>query len=91
MLEQAAAKTWGVDVADCQPRDHQVVNFKTLEKLEYGELVATAVELPVPTTEQLKLKPRDQWRYIGKPIRSSTWPTLPMAVRSTASTYGYRE
>ena len=68
MLEQAAAKTWGVDVADCQARNHQVVNLKTQEKLDYGELVATAVELPVPTTEQLKLKPRDQWRYIGKPM-----------------------
>ena len=68
MLEQAAAKTWGVDVADCQARNHQVVNLKTQEKLDYGELVATAIELPVPTTEQLKLKPRDQWRYIGKPM-----------------------
>jgi isoquinoline 1-oxidoreductase beta subunit len=68
MLEQAAAKSWGVDAADCQGRNHQVVNLKTNETLDYGELVAAAVELPVPAVEQVKLKPRDQWRYIGKPM-----------------------
>jgi isoquinoline 1-oxidoreductase beta subunit len=68
MLEHAAAKSWGVDPADCQGRNHRVMNLKTNETLDYGELVAAAVELPVPAVEQVKLKPRDQWRYIGKPM-----------------------
>ena len=68
MLEQAAAKTWGVDSADCEARNHQVVNLKTNETLDYGELVTTALELPVPAAEQIKLKPREKWRYIGKPM-----------------------
>ncbi|MGD9508129.1 MAG: molybdopterin cofactor-binding domain-containing protein [Geminicoccaceae bacterium] len=68
MLERAAAKSWGADIADCEARNHQVVNLETNETLDFGELVATALELPVPTAEEVKLKPRDKWRYIGKPM-----------------------
>ncbi|MEZ6075698.1 MAG: hypothetical protein R3C56_08475 [Pirellulaceae bacterium] len=36
------------------------------KSLSFGELVEAASKLSVPTEAELKLKPRDKWRYIGK-------------------------
>src|SRR6267142_1605204 len=36
------------------------------KKQGYGELVAAAAKQDVPKKEELKLKPRSEWRYIGK-------------------------
>ncbi|MEK0083125.1 molybdopterin cofactor-binding domain-containing protein [Benzoatithermus flavus] len=81
MLEQAAAKSWGVDVSECRARNHEVVHVRrekqgegfvevaTGRKAGFGELAPIAAELPVPRPEELKLKPRKDWRYIGKPMR----------------------
>src|SRR5882724_7051181 len=38
MLETAAAKRWGVDVAECVARFHEVVHDRSGRKLGYGEL-----------------------------------------------------
>jgi len=40
------------------------------EKIGYGELAAAAAKLDVPKKEDLKLKPRSEWRYIGKDAKS---------------------
>ena len=71
LLEQAAAKTWGVPASECYADNHTVKHRGSDRSLGFGELVATAKTLDVPTKDQLKLKPRSQWRYIGKdvPIR----------------------
>src|SRR5882672_11106405 len=36
------------------------------KKLGYGALAAVAAKLEVPKKEDVKLKPRSEWRYIGK-------------------------
>jgi len=36
------------------------------KKLGYGELAAAAAKLDVPKKEDVKFKPRSEWRYIGK-------------------------
>ncbi|MEE4246343.1 MAG: molybdopterin cofactor-binding domain-containing protein [Kangiellaceae bacterium] len=66
MLEQAAAQVWGVSADDCYGEMHYVHNRKTKAKIGYGELVGIASTLKVP--KEPKLKSKDQYRYIGKPL-----------------------
>jgi isoquinoline 1-oxidoreductase beta subunit len=66
MLVQAAATKWGVPVAECDTELHTVVHKPSGRKLGYGELASAASKLPVPKKEDVQLKPRTAWRYIGK-------------------------
>lgn len=68
MLVQAAAENWGVDVADCKAELNRVVHQSSGRSLSYGELTTAASALDVP--EAPALKPRKDWRYIGKAIDS---------------------
>jgi isoquinoline 1-oxidoreductase subunit beta len=66
MLVRAAAAQWGKPVAECRTGLHEVVHTLTGKKLGYGELAAAAAKLDVPKKEEIKLKARTEWRYIGK-------------------------
>ena len=66
MLEAAAAKKWGVDPAQCEAKNHEVVLKDGSKKLGFGELAADAAAMPMPSAESLKLKDPSQFRYIGK-------------------------
>jgi isoquinoline 1-oxidoreductase subunit beta len=66
MLVRAAAKKWGVPESECSTDLHVVVHKASGKKLGYGELAADAAKLDVPKKEDLKLKTRSEWRYIGK-------------------------
>ncbi len=66
MLVRAAAAQWGVPPAECSTNVHTVVHKTSGKKLGYGELAAAAAKLEVPKKEDVKLKPRSEWRYIGK-------------------------
>jgi isoquinoline 1-oxidoreductase beta subunit len=66
MLIQAAAKQWGVPAAECETELHAVVHRSTNRKAGYGELASAAAKFPVPGRDELKLKPKSAWRYIGK-------------------------
>jgi len=70
MLITAAAAQWNVSAKDCTTEPHFVVHRSSGRKLGYGELAAAAAKLPVPKTEDLKLKSRSEWRYIGKESNS---------------------
>jgi len=67
MLVRAAAQTWSVPEKECTTESGSVVHKSSGKKLGYGELAAAAAKLPVPKKEELELKPRSAWRYIGKP------------------------
>src|SRR5439155_13196247 len=43
-----------------------VVQRSTNRSAGYGELATAAAKLPVPKREELKLKPKSAWRYVGK-------------------------
>ncbi|MGB7282644.1 MAG: molybdopterin cofactor-binding domain-containing protein, partial [Candidatus Acidiferrum sp.] len=45
---------------------HYVFHKASGKKLGYGELAMAASKLEVPKKEELTLKPRSEWRYIGK-------------------------
>lgn len=67
MLVRAAAQQWGVPESQCVADPVHVVSDKTSNrKIGYGALAAAAAKLPVPKKEELKLKPPQEWRYIGK-------------------------
>jgi len=66
MLEQAAAKRWGVDPAEVEARFHEVVHTVSGKKLGYGELAEDAAALPAPSPDSIKLKEPSAFRYMGK-------------------------
>jgi isoquinoline 1-oxidoreductase beta subunit len=66
MLVRAAAQKWNCTADECSTELHTVVHKKSGKKLGYGELAEAAAKLEVPKKEDLKLKPRGEWRYIGK-------------------------
>lgn len=67
MLVAAAAKAWGLPVADCYAKSHVVYNKVDDRKFPYGDLVELAAAVPVP--EDPVLKTRGQFRYIGQPLQ----------------------
>jgi isoquinoline 1-oxidoreductase beta subunit len=66
MLEQAAAKQWGVDASECTALNHRVHHAASGRSADFGELVEIAASMPVPDKAQVKLKNRSDWKYIGK-------------------------
>lgn len=64
MLEQAAAKQWGVPVSECKAGVHLVMHTPTQRSLTFGELATTAADLPVPDRDIVTLKSPEEWRYI---------------------------
>lgn len=70
MLISAAAAQWNVASQECTTEPHFVVHRASGRKLGYGEVAAAAAKLPVPKKEDVPLKPRSEWRYIGKESNS---------------------
>ena len=66
MLIRAAAKQWNVPESECSTDLHVVVHKPSGKKLGYGDLASGAAKIDVPKKEELKLKTRKEWRYIGK-------------------------
>jgi isoquinoline 1-oxidoreductase beta subunit len=65
MLEQSAAKRWGVEVSKVRAENHRVVDLQSGNMLSYGDLAKAASALPVPALSALKLKDPRDFRYIG--------------------------
>jgi isoquinoline 1-oxidoreductase beta subunit len=66
MLEQAAAKRWGVPASELKAVDHEIVHEASGRKIGFGELAADAAKEPVPALDSLKLKDPSTFRYLGK-------------------------
>src|SRR6185437_3162151 len=66
MLENAAAKRWGVPVAEVKAANHQVVHASSGRRLGFGELAADAAKESVPPIASVKLKDPKDFRYLGK-------------------------
>src|ERR1700736_4494127 len=66
MLIQAAAHQWDVPAGECETDLHVVVHRSTKRRAGYGELASAAAKYPVPAKDEVKLKPKSAWRYIGK-------------------------
>jgi isoquinoline 1-oxidoreductase beta subunit len=66
MLEEAAARQWGVPAAEVEAVDHEVVHKASGRRLGYGALAKAAAELPAPPRDAIRLKEPARFRYIGK-------------------------
>jgi len=66
MLEQAAAKKWGVPSEECKASNHEVIHEATGKKASFGELASDASKLAAPKDEALVFKKKSEWKYIGK-------------------------
>ncbi len=76
MLERAAALAWDADPSLCSASLGYVYLAETDTKLAYAELSKVAAQLPLPSENDIKLKGREAWRYIAKPIHSLTVPSI---------------
>ena len=68
VLEQAAAKKWGVAPSEVYAKDHRLYHTGTGRSLGYGEVVDIAADISIPEGFKPQLKHPSQWRYIGKDL-----------------------
>ena len=67
VLEQAAAKKWGVDAGEVYAKDHRLYHSATGRSFDFGEVVGEAAGIAVPEGDAApKLKHMSQWKYIGR-------------------------
>src|SRR5258707_7047795 len=66
MLEQAAAKRWGVPATEVKAVNHEVVHSASGRRIGFGDLAADAAKEAVPNADGLKLKDPKDFRYLGK-------------------------
>ena len=66
MLEAAAAKRWGVPIAEVKAVNHEVVHSASGRRIGFGELADDAAKQAVPSVDGLKLKDPKDFRYLGK-------------------------
>ena len=70
LLEDAAAKNWGVSASEVRASQHQVVHERTGRTLGFGALVATARTLPMPDKSRIRIKRPAERRWQGKRMPS---------------------
>jgi isoquinoline 1-oxidoreductase beta subunit len=67
LLVMAAAQQWRVPQEECNAQHGSIHHAGSGRSATYGELAATASRLS--SAVNVKPKPREQWRLIGKPLR----------------------
>jgi isoquinoline 1-oxidoreductase beta subunit len=65
LLEQAAAKEWGVDASECKAQNHEVVHTSG-KSLGFGFLAEKAAALPLPSEGSIVLKSPKDFKFITK-------------------------
>ena len=70
LLEDAAAKQWGVDSDSVRARQHLVVHEASGRSATFASLVTSARALPMPTKERVRVKRAAERRWQGKKMPS---------------------
>lgn len=69
VLEQAAARKWGVDAGEVYAKDHRLYHTGSGRSFDFGEVVDAAADVEVPSGGAApKLKDPSQWKYIGRDL-----------------------
>ncbi len=77
-----AAEKWGVDAKSLKTEPSVVVNPANGQRLTYGEIAGFGkIPDPLPAVDKIELKPRRQFRLIGKSVPRRD---LPLKVNGTA-------
>ncbi len=74
MLVAAAAANWQVQPATCRTSEGRVIHSPSGRHVTYGAIASSAARLEVPKNPVLK--PANQLRYIGKPLRRTDGPDI---------------
>jgi isoquinoline 1-oxidoreductase beta subunit len=75
VLLQNAAEKWGVSAATLRTEPGVVINAANGQRLSYGEIAAFGkVPSPLPTVTANELKPKKDWRLIGKGVARRDTP-----------------
>jgi isoquinoline 1-oxidoreductase beta subunit len=69
ILEKAAAKEWGVDHVECRAENH-FVKHTSGKLLPFGTLVDIARTIEIPKDDEIILKDKKNFKYIGKNLHS---------------------
>lgn len=70
MLIAAAAQTWNVDAASCVAQNGEVIHPESGRRASYGELAASAAQMPLPSNpENLPLKDPQDFQIIGQSVK----------------------
>jgi len=70
LFEDAAAKEWGVPVAQVSAQNGMVVHAASSRSVSFGALVATARTIAMPSKERVRVKTPSQRRWEGKAMPS---------------------
>jgi isoquinoline 1-oxidoreductase beta subunit len=76
MLVAAAAQMWGVEPGSCRTENGWVIHPEGEPRLSYGELIATATELPIPGRREVELKDPNDFKFIGTPQQLYDAPAI---------------
>jgi isoquinoline 1-oxidoreductase subunit beta len=68
MLIAAAAQTWGVPASECIAEEGEVRHSASGRSIRFGDLVARASALPVPSEDSVVLKDPKDFTLLGKRI-----------------------
>ncbi len=69
ILEKAAAKKWNVDYVECHAENHKVKHTSG-KTLDFGSLVDMARTIAIPSDDEIILKDKKNFKYIGKGLKS---------------------
>ena len=75
MLVNAAAHEWSVDATECTTERGAVIHTSSGRRRTYGELAATASQLPTVDPAKVTLKDASQFRIIGTPVPRTDVPS----------------
>lgn len=70
LLINAAAQIWGISPEKCYTENSYVYEKDGSRKLSYGELIDTAIQLPIPPADSVKLKSVSEFKLLGKPQKN---------------------
>ena len=66
LLEDAAAATWGVPVAEVRAQNGEVIHVRSGRRARFGALVTAARTLPMPVPGRVRVKAPAERRWEGK-------------------------
>jgi isoquinoline 1-oxidoreductase beta subunit len=66
LMITSAAQRWNVPRKECQAKKGTVVHQRSSRRATYGELVETAMKLPLPDPEKVELKNDSDFELIGR-------------------------
>ncbi|MGY8986611.1 MAG: molybdopterin cofactor-binding domain-containing protein [Sphingomonadales bacterium] len=76
MLEEAAASEWGVNLSEVTAENHFVHHKATGRSLGYGELAMAASMIEIIADDDIKLKDKADFKYIGKSMGPVDGPDI---------------